>query len=287
MRKTKTNKYLIPIIIGALILAVAVPAGIFVMKSAGGGGKVEKYLQLADEYMKNDSYDRALDYLDKAYLENSKDPRIEDMRQKILDKKKAKEAEQEKAQNRPIQVTVAQPVQKNKAASAPDNSGLETAEKKPPEVKKEKPKIENPAPKETVSKADQAKKFIENGKKYLATGYNKEAKDEFEKAGKADDSNADADAIPSIGEVGLNHFAPYLLNRISARWNADMQEALKAFDLTTAAGRQAIQSLRGSGWLRWLRSRLPWLAGLAGVAGRFGARLLPRDCLAMVSSSPG
>ena len=39
--------------------------------------------------------------------------------------------------------------------------------------------------------------------------------------------------IPSIGEIGLNHFAPYLLNRVAARWNANMQEALKAYDLTT------------------------------------------------------
>jgi DNA-binding MarR family transcriptional regulator len=38
---------------------------------------------------------------------------------------------------------------------------------------------------------------------------------------------------PTMGELGLNHFVPYLLNRISARWNADMQEALKEFDMTT------------------------------------------------------
>jgi MarR family transcriptional regulator, transcriptional regulator for hemolysin len=42
------------------------------------------------------------------------------------------------------------------------------------------------------------------------------------------------DAIPSMGELGLNHFAPYLLNRIAARWNADLSEELKAFDMTTA-----------------------------------------------------
>ena len=47
-------------------------------------------------------------------------------------------------------------------------------------------------------------------------------------------ANADQDATPSIGEIGLNHFAPYLLNRVSARWNADMLEVLKSFDLTTA-----------------------------------------------------
>lgn len=41
------------------------------------------------------------------------------------------------------------------------------------------------------------------------------------------------DGIPSIGEIGLNQFAPYLLNRLSARWNLQVQEALKDFDLTT------------------------------------------------------
>ncbi len=43
-----------------------------------------------------------------------------------------------------------------------------------------------------------------------------------------------ADSIPSMGEIGLNHFAPYLMNRIMARWNADLAEELKAFDMTTA-----------------------------------------------------
>jgi DNA-binding MarR family transcriptional regulator len=40
-------------------------------------------------------------------------------------------------------------------------------------------------------------------------------------------------SIPSMGEIGLNQFAPYLLNRISARWNADIAEALKAQNMTT------------------------------------------------------
>jgi DNA-binding MarR family transcriptional regulator len=44
---------------------------------------------------------------------------------------------------------------------------------------------------------------------------------------------ASRSSIPSMGEIGLNQFAPYLLNRISARWNADMAEALKAEDVTT------------------------------------------------------
>jgi DNA-binding MarR family transcriptional regulator len=42
-----------------------------------------------------------------------------------------------------------------------------------------------------------------------------------------------ADSIPSMGELGLNHFAPYLLNRVAAGWNADMSEELKRFDVTT------------------------------------------------------
>jgi MarR family transcriptional regulator for hemolysin len=39
--------------------------------------------------------------------------------------------------------------------------------------------------------------------------------------------------IPSIGEIGLNQFATYLLNRVIATWNGEMQEALRDYDLTT------------------------------------------------------
>lgn len=39
---------------------------------------------------------------------------------------------------------------------------------------------------------------------------------------------------PSLGEIGLNHFGPYLINRITARWNAVLAEELKAFDLNTS-----------------------------------------------------
>jgi len=38
---------------------------------------------------------------------------------------------------------------------------------------------------------------------------------------------------PTLGEIGINHFAPYLINRIAARYNANMAEALKALDVTT------------------------------------------------------
>ncbi|WP_246731799.1 MarR family winged helix-turn-helix transcriptional regulator [Methylocapsa sp. S129] len=40
-------------------------------------------------------------------------------------------------------------------------------------------------------------------------------------------------SIPSIGEIGLNQFATYLLNRVIATWNSEMQEALRGYDLTT------------------------------------------------------
>lgn len=44
----------------------------------------------------------------------------------------------------------------------------------------------------------------------------------------------DSDAtIPTIGEIGLTHFVPYLINRISARWNANLQDVLRTYDLTT------------------------------------------------------
>jgi DNA-binding MarR family transcriptional regulator len=37
----------------------------------------------------------------------------------------------------------------------------------------------------------------------------------------------------TLGEIGLDHFAPYLLNRISARWNSDLAVQLKDHNLTT------------------------------------------------------
>jgi DNA-binding MarR family transcriptional regulator len=39
--------------------------------------------------------------------------------------------------------------------------------------------------------------------------------------------------IRSLAEIGLDHFAPYLLNRIVARWNTDLQAKLKEHDLNT------------------------------------------------------
>ena len=39
--------------------------------------------------------------------------------------------------------------------------------------------------------------------------------------------------VPTLGEIGLDHFAPYLLNRITARWNADLAAELKEHDLNT------------------------------------------------------
>ncbi|WP_436637446.1 MarR family winged helix-turn-helix transcriptional regulator [Microbaculum sp. FT89] len=41
------------------------------------------------------------------------------------------------------------------------------------------------------------------------------------------------DRVPSLGEIGLDHFAPYLINRISARWNIDLQGQIKVHGLTT------------------------------------------------------
>ena len=43
----------------------------------------------------------------------------------------------------------------------------------------------------------------------------------------------EAGRIPTLGEIGLDHFAPYLLNRIVARWNADLASKLKEHDLNT------------------------------------------------------
>ena len=42
------------------------------------------------------------------------------------------------------------------------------------------------------------------------------------------------DARPTLGEIGLNHFAPYLMNRLMSRWNANMADELKELDISTA-----------------------------------------------------
>lgn len=39
---------------------------------------------------------------------------------------------------------------------------------------------------------------------------------------------------PTMGEIGLNNFAPYLMNRVIARWNANLADDLKSLDMTTA-----------------------------------------------------
>ena len=45
---------------------------------------------------------------------------------------------------------------------------------------------------------------------------------------------ADAEtSMPSLAEIGLNYFVPYLLNRIAATWNAELAGELRRFDLTT------------------------------------------------------
>jgi DNA-binding MarR family transcriptional regulator len=44
----------------------------------------------------------------------------------------------------------------------------------------------------------------------------------------------DEELPPSLGEIGLNNFAPYLMNRIMARWNTNVADELKDFAMTTA-----------------------------------------------------
>ena len=37
----------------------------------------------------------------------------------------------------------------------------------------------------------------------------------------------------TLGEIGINQFAPYLMNRIMERWNGNLAEALKLHDMST------------------------------------------------------
>lgn len=40
-------------------------------------------------------------------------------------------------------------------------------------------------------------------------------------------------SLPSLAEIGLNAFVPYLLNLIATTWNTDLASELRRFDLTT------------------------------------------------------
>lgn len=39
--------------------------------------------------------------------------------------------------------------------------------------------------------------------------------------------------MQSLGEIGLNNFAPYLMNRVMARWNGGLAADLRAMGMTT------------------------------------------------------
>lgn len=59
--------------------------------------------------------------------------------------------------------------------------------------------------------------------------------------------DADDAKRPTMGEIGLNNFAPYLMNRVVSRWNANLAEDLKPLDMTTVKMRAlAILSLTPS-----------------------------------------
>jgi DNA-binding MarR family transcriptional regulator len=45
---------------------------------------------------------------------------------------------------------------------------------------------------------------------------------------------ADLDNVPRLGEIGLQKFAPYLMNRIMGRYNAGIRQQLAELGLTTA-----------------------------------------------------
>ncbi len=48
-----------------------------------------------------------------------------------------------------------------------------------------------------------------------------------------DGERADGIDHPTFAEIGLDRFAPYLMNRIATRWNANNQVALRELGLTT------------------------------------------------------
>jgi len=39
--------------------------------------------------------------------------------------------------------------------------------------------------------------------------------------------------LPTLSELGLDNFAPYLINLVAARWNTDLQDRLRELNLST------------------------------------------------------
>lgn len=52
-----------------------------------------------------------------------------------------------------------------------------------------------------------------------------------------------AKTTPTLGEIGLSQFAPYLLNRVTARWNVNLQEKLRVHSTMTTATMRALAVL--------------------------------------------
>jgi hypothetical protein len=50
-------------------------------------------------------------------------------------------------------------------------------------------------------------------------------------------------ARPTLGEIEINQFAPYLMNSIATRWVAEMADALKTLNVTTEKMRALAQPL--------------------------------------------
>ncbi len=50
---------------------------------------------------------------------------------------------------------------------------------------------------------------------------------------RSDDAPKPSRPIETLGEIGLSHFPPYLMNRIMGRYNADLQAAVRPDGLTT------------------------------------------------------
>lgn len=44
---------------------------------------------------------------------------------------------------------------------------------------------------------------------------------------------AKSEPLPRLGEIGLSNFAPYLMNRIMGRYNADLRQEMTELGLTT------------------------------------------------------
>ncbi|MCX8029460.1 MAG: tetratricopeptide repeat protein [Brevinematales bacterium] len=153
--------------IGLLIIALLVVLFLIIRD---GSSNRDKLISLAKIYIQEGDYSRALDYLDKLYMENPSDEEVSNLRKEVMKRKRIKE---EEMINRQVKVKV----------EVPDISQERQFQDSPIQPLKET---------KGKDKKEQAEEIYKDGITYLRKGDINNAHVRFEKANELDPENSKA-----------------------------------------------------------------------------------------------